>query len=141
MAKKVYYGPVYFRRESEPYMTMSFASTRRNSGVSVAEVSLKVLWDLVSQIKVGDSGQAYVIDAGGRLIAGPDISLVLRNTDMTRLVQVQTARAAPADAPASAIEAQDIQGRDVLAVYALIAPTGWLVFVELPVGEASAPAR
>jgi hypothetical protein len=36
VAKKVYYGPVYFRRESEPYMTLSLAGTRRDAGVSVA---------------------------------------------------------------------------------------------------------
>src|SRR6516162_5964639 len=29
VAKKVYYGPVYFRRESEPYMTLSLAGARR----------------------------------------------------------------------------------------------------------------
>ena len=85
MAKKVYYGPVYFRRESEPYMTLALAGTRRDAGVSVAEVNLKLIWDVVSQIKVGERGHAYVIDAQGRLIAHPDISLVLRNTDMTRL--------------------------------------------------------
>src|SRR5712672_926588 len=28
VARKVYYGPVYFRRESEPYMTLSLAGTR-----------------------------------------------------------------------------------------------------------------
>ncbi|MGB8036716.1 MAG: HAMP domain-containing histidine kinase, partial [Pseudolabrys sp.] len=33
---KVYYGPVYFRRESEPYMTLSLAGTRRDAGVSIA---------------------------------------------------------------------------------------------------------
>src|SRR6202023_1666458 len=38
VAKKVYYGPVYFRRESEPYMTLALAGTRRDTGVSVAEV-------------------------------------------------------------------------------------------------------
>ena len=40
VAKKVYYGPVYFRRESEPYMTLALAGTRRDAGVSVAEVNL-----------------------------------------------------------------------------------------------------
>ena len=94
VAKKVYYGPVYFRRESEPYMTLALAGTRRDAGVSVAEVNLKLIWDVVSQIKVGEHGQAYVVDAQGRLIAHPDISLVLRNTDMTRLSQVKAARAA-----------------------------------------------
>ena len=91
-AKKVYYGPVYFRRESEPYMTLAVAGTRRDAGVSVAEVNLKLIWDVISQIKVGQKGHAYVVGPGGRLIAHPDISLVLRNTDMSRLSQVQAAR-------------------------------------------------
>src|SRR3954462_1080182 len=94
VAKKVYYGPVYFRRESEPYMTLALAGTRRDAGVSVAEVNLKLIWDVVTGIKVGERGQAFVIDAQGRLIAHPDISLVLRNTDMTKLAQVKAARAA-----------------------------------------------
>ncbi len=136
MDKKVYYGPVYFRRESEPYMTMSLAGTRRDAGVSVAEVSLKLLWDVVSQIKVGDRGEAFVVDAGGRLIAHPDISLVLRNTDMTRLVQVRTART-PGAEPVQ--EGEDLRGRNVLTAYAPIAPLGWLLFVELPVEEAYGP--
>src|SRR6516225_2803856 len=85
VAKKVYYGPVYFRRESEPYMTLALAGIRRDAGVSVAEVNLKLIWDVISQIKVGEHGQAYVVDREGRLIAHPDISLVLRNTDMTGL--------------------------------------------------------
>ena len=61
VAKKVYYGPVYFRRESEPYMTLAVAGTRRDAGVSVAEVNLKLIWDVISQIKVGQRGHAYVV--------------------------------------------------------------------------------
>ena len=83
-ARKVYYGAVYFRRESEPYMTLAIAGTRRDAGVSVAEVNLKLIWDVVSRIKVGERGHAYVVGAQGRLIAHPDISLVLRNTDMSQ---------------------------------------------------------
>src|SRR5712664_1739961 len=101
VAHKVYYGPVYFRRESEPYMTLSLAGTRKDAGVSIAEVNLKLIWDVVSQIKVGERGHAYVVGAQGRLIAHPDISLVLRNTDMSRLVQVQAALAALAEVQAA----------------------------------------
>jgi signal transduction histidine kinase len=135
VAKKVYYGPVYFRRDSEPYMTLSLAGTRSDAGVSVAEVSLKLLWDVVSQIKVGEHGQAYVIDAAGRLIAHPDISLVLRNTDMTKLTQIQAARAGEGK---PVREAKDIHGLGVLTAYAPVSPLGWLVFVELPAEEAYA---
>jgi signal transduction histidine kinase len=140
MAKKVYYGPVYFRRESEPDMTLALAGNRRDAGVSVAEVNLKLIWDVISQIKVGDRGQAYVIDDVGRLIAHPDISLVLRNTDMTGLSQVKAARAAAAGAPAELLQGgKDLRGRDVLTAYAPVTPLGWLVFAELPVNEAYAP--
>ena len=74
-------------------MTLSLAGTRKDAGVSIAEVNLKLIWDVVSQIKVGERGHAYVVGAQGRLIAHPDISLVLRNTDMSKLVQVQAAQA------------------------------------------------
>ena len=137
---KIYYGPVYFRRESEPYMTLSLAGTRRDAGVSIAEVNLKLIWDVVSKIKVGERGQAYVVDAQGRLISHPDISLVLRNTDMTKLAQVQAAQRAEKGGPVEDIEtATDIQGRKVLTAFAPVAPLGWTVFVELPVEEAYQP--
>jgi serine phosphatase RsbU (regulator of sigma subunit) len=140
MVHKVYYGPVYFRRDSEPYMTLSLAGTRRNAGVSVAEVNLKLIWDVVSQIKVGARGHAYVVDAQGRLIAHPDISLVLRNTNMSQLAQVRAASSDAAETTAEPVQvAQNIQGQQVLTASARVTPLGWLVFVELPVAEAYGP--
>jgi signal transduction histidine kinase len=138
VAKKVYYGPVYFRRESEPYMTLALAGTRRDAGVSVAEVNLKFIWDVVSQIKVGEKGQAFVVDGQGRLIAHPDISLVLRNTDMAGLSQVKAAlgEAGPRE---TAQEAKNLQGKEVLTAAATVTSLGWRVFVELPRDEAYAP--
>src|SRR5262249_19590853 len=92
------------------------------------------------QIKVGQRGQAYVVDAQGRLIAHPDISLVLRNTDLTRLAQVQAARASGSGGATEQLQTtDDIQGRSGLTAFAHVAPLGWLVFVELPVSEAYAP--
>src|SRR6202043_4103323 len=137
VAHKVYYGPVYFRRESEPYMTIALAGTRKDAGVSIAEVNLKLIWDVVSQIKVGERGHAYVVGKEGRLIAHPDISLVLRNTDMSKLAQVQAAQSGSTDAEALQ-GALNIQGQEVLTASAPIAPLGWTMFVELPVKEAYA---
>jgi signal transduction histidine kinase len=134
VAHKVYYGPVYFRRESEPYMTIALAGTRKDAGVSIAEVNLKLIWDVVSQIKVGERGHAYVVGAEGRLIAHPDISLVLRNTDMSRLAQVQAALAAlaavqaalAAQAEQAALTAQAAQtGQAAPPPQVLPAPPAW----------------
>lgn len=135
---RVYYGPVYFRRETEPYMTLAVAGPRRETGVSVAQVNLKLIWDVVNEIRVGRSGRAYVVDAEGRLIAHPDISLVLRNTDMSQYAQVRTARAASSrKGSASNDAAFDVHGERVLTAYATAEPLNWLVFVELPELEAN----
>src|ERR1700761_9284927 len=120
VAHKVYYGPVYFRRESEPYMTLSLAGTRRDTGVSIAQVNLKLIWDVVSKIKVGAHGRAYVVDAGGRLIAHPDISLVLRNSDMSGLAQVQSARSGSRGVSEELQGTKNIQGQEVLTASAPI---------------------
>ena len=138
MANHVYYGPVYFIDGSEPYMTLAIAGTGRDHGVTVGKVNLKFIWDVVSRIKVGHRGQAHVVDANGRLIAHPDISLVLRNIDMSGLPQVRAARAAQADGDQS-FAAVDLRGKPVLSAHATVIPLNWRVFVELPINEAYAP--
>ena len=134
---KPYRSPVYFRGGSEPYMMIALRA--QNANVSVAEVNLKFIWDVVSQIKVGEHGQAYVVDGRGRLIAHPDISLVLRNTDLSDLAQVRATRAELAESLQSTQLAQDTYGRSVLTAYSAIAPLDWTMFVELPIDEAYAP--
>src|SRR2546422_467987 len=137
---RIFYGPVYCRKESEPYMTIALGGGP-SAGVTVAEVNLKFIWDVVSQIKIGKAGHAYVVDSRGQLIAHPDISLVLQKTDLSALPQVQQARAASAAvADAETVTtAHDRERRPVLAAFATIAPLGWSVFVEQPLGEAFAP--
>ena len=135
MANRVYFGPVYFRKESEPYLTMAVAHGSK-SGVTIAEVNLKLIWDVVSQIKVGKDGYAYVVDRLGRLVAHPDISLVLRGTDMSRLVQVA---AALKGEDVGALDARNRAGVSVLSAYATIPALNWLVFVEVPTAEAQQP--
>jgi hypothetical protein len=145
VAHKVYYGPPYLWRD-DLYMTLSLANTRRDAGVSVAMVALKLVYDVVSQVDVG-GGQAYIIDGQGRQFAHTDIrrGQQLREIvgkDMTRLAQVQAARAAVAGATAERVEiARDIRGREVLTAYASVpvSSLGWLVFVERPTDEAYAP--
>jgi YD repeat-containing protein len=137
VAHKVYYGPVYFHRESEPYMTLALAGTRPEAGVSVAEVNLKPLWEVIAHTDVG-GGQAYVIDQQGRLIAHRDLRLIPRRIDMTGLAQVKAARAAGAGAERGQI-ARDLAGREVISAYAPVPPVGWLVFVERPTEEVYAP--
>ena len=132
VAKKIYYGPVYMRRESEPYMTLGMAGWS-DAGVSVVELNLKPMWDIVQQTKVGDHGVAYVVDAEGRVIAHPDVSVGKSLRDVSSLAQVQEARTTPSTG--SVRMARDMNDQEVVVVYARVAGPGWLVFVELPIGE------
>ena len=132
----VYYGPVYFRKGTEPYMTIARPATGGGGGVTAAEVNLKFVWDVVSQIKIGTAGLAYVVDADGVLIAHPDISLVLKKSDLKTLPQV-AARDRPG-AERSPL-GRDLQGNEVFAAHAPIPTLRWTVFVESPRNEAFAP--
>ena len=136
VAERSWHGPVYFRRGSEPYMTLSLAHVGRMPGVTAASVNLKLIWDVVTAIRIGQAGYAYVTDAAGRLVAHPDMSLVLRETDLSRLPQVARA-IANGDATPTTVLGPD--GRHVLSAHAAISQLGWIVFVELPRREVLAP--
>ena len=150
-ADRRYVSPVYFRKESEPYLTLAITGASKRAGVSVAEVNLKFIWDVVSRIKAGRAGIAYAVDDRGLLIAHPDIGLVLRKTDLSQLAQVKAAlgdrnlpgAVSPAggDGDASRAIAKDRLGQDVLTVHATVDPLGWHVFVEQPLTEAFEPVR
>ncbi|HUU73633.1 MAG TPA: ATP-binding protein [Burkholderiales bacterium] len=141
MTRETYFSPIYFRKESEPYMTIAMAGAAEDAGVVIAEANLKFIWDVVSNLKVGKGGNAYVVDEQGRLIAHPDISVVLQKTDLSMLPQVR-AVAVQDPGESSTIEAMvghDLAGTDVLSANATIAPLNWTVFVDLPIAEAFAP--
>src|SRR5205085_2517940 len=77
----------------------------RNAGVTIAEINLKLIWDVITALKIGQGGYAYVVDGRGKLIAHPDISLVLRDTDLAGLPQVTAALGPQPDASMRSIAA------------------------------------
>lgn len=137
---RVWHGPVRLNRGSEPYMTIAVAGNRAAVGVAIAEINLKLIWDVISAIRVGESGAAFVVDRAGRLVAHPNISLVLRGTDeetAARLKALQIVLKPGGDAAT----ATNIEGRTVLMATASIAGADWFVFAEQPVSEAYGPIR
>ncbi len=129
-----WFGPVYFRKETEPYMTIAIRSGSDAGPVTIADVNLKFIWDIVSRIKIGDKGKAYVVDGNGFLVADPDIGLVLRKTNLGSLAHVKAAIAG-ARSDELAMLSTDLAGTQVLTSVASIDPLRWDVFVEQPVSE------
>ncbi len=129
-----WFGPVYFRKETEPYMTIALRSGGDKGPVILADVNLKFIWDVVSRIKIGEKGKAYVVDGGGFLIADPDIGLVLRKTNLSQLPHVKAAIGGERS-DALALISKDLAGIQVLTSVAPIESLRWYVFVEQPVAE------
>ncbi len=140
---KSYFGPVYFVRGSEPYMTIAVPIERFAGdviGVLQAEVNLKYIGDVVSGIKVGKAGFAYVVTRSGDLVAHPDISLVLQRRSMAQLDQVKAAFQSASSLPKpAAVVARNLQGTNVFSSNAVIPVLDWAVFIERPVKEAYEP--
>ena len=134
------FSSVYFRKKTEPYMTIALMGSGPESGVTVAEVNLKFILEVVSTIKVGKRGLAYAVDSQGRLIAHPDITQVLQKLDLSALPQVKVALENKAGEDSKQVSiSRNLQGERVLTAHATIAPLGWHVFVEQPVTESFAP--
>lgn len=147
---RTYFGPVTFRKDTEPYMAIARAAGGQDGGTTAVEVNLKFVWDVVSALRIGKAGISYVVDAQGHLVAHPDISLVLQKLEWATQPQVIAARAMPADASTNntakpgeegsrQLEVRTREGRNVLVAYAPIPSLDWRVFVEVPRAEVLVP--
>jgi len=132
----VYYGPVTFRRDTEPFVTIALSGATPEAGVVVADINLKYARDVVADLRVGREGRAYVVDRTGRLIAHPDAGLVLRQTDLSGLLQQLDSQ--PGESLHRALGAS---GAPVVVAQALTPPLDWRVLVELPEAEADQPLQ
>jgi adenylate cyclase len=136
---QIWFSDVSYNRGSEPHLTVAVVGNRPSVGAVIAEVNLKLIWDVISAIKVGKSGLAFVLDRPGRLIAHPDISLVLRGAEEATAKPFRTIRDAIGSAGAGFATSRDVHGHAVAAGAAQVAGPDWTVVVEQPLSEAYAP--
>jgi signal transduction histidine kinase len=133
-----WFGPIYFT-SSGPYMQVSMAHSGRNAGVTIAEVNLKFLSEILNGIQAGSDLYAYIV-ADGRLIAHTNATLAERNIDMRSLPQVVAYGAAHSATPAPPIDiGRNLDGQSVLTAAALVPRMNWSVFFEQPVSQAFGP--
>src|SRR5258705_422585 len=136
---KVWFGPVRYESDSEPYMTIAVAGNRAADGIAIADINLKLIQEVIAAIKIGETGHAFVIDDSGRLIAHPDISQVLRGHAASE--GFGSLKAAVAAANGAAVVTRDADGKPAIATSARTASVDWTVIAQQPVAEAFAPIR
>lgn len=109
------------------------------TGAIVVEVNLKFMWELVANLKIGQSGQAYVVDDQGNLLAAANTARVLRGENVRHLIPV----AHFFSEHDLELEEQPhgfsvgIDGTSVLATHVSLGSPDWAVIAELPAAEAN----
>lgn len=139
-----YISPVYVDEvTSEPLVIMAvpvqdvFGDFQ---GALATEVSLKFMWDLVDRLKVGEAGQAYVVDKQGNLIAIGDSARVLRGENVSHLSLI--AEFITAAVPAGQGVTRWLRGIDaswVVGSYVSLGVPDWAVVTEMPIQEVVGP--
>jgi signal transduction histidine kinase len=123
----------------EPGVQYVGDTPERVGGVTVAEVNLSPVQDLITQIKPGARGYAYIVDSSGHLVTGPADSTLFTQANLASLEQVHRALTAGGAAAQGNVTAANPQGTSVFSAFHTIAPTGWVLLVEQPQDEALSP--
>ncbi|MEW5961052.1 MAG: cache domain-containing protein, partial [Chloroflexota bacterium] len=132
-----YYGSLQTSAGDEPYLIIALPAP--DGAVVAARLRMTVLWNVVSDIRFGESGRAYIVTQEGQVIAHTDPEVVLAQTrigDHRELVHaLQNSHSEWYG------EYQDLQGRPVVGVTAVVPGADWVVITELPAQEAFATSR
>ncbi len=132
---QAYLGQVHLTATTqEPYVAMGEPLTG-GRGALVAWIDLRHVWDIVSSVRVGDSGYAYVLDADGNLIAYRDPALILAHENPLQTNAGLRAHLQTAGGVGEYVGLNDVA---VIGSHAPIASTNWVVVVETPLTEAYA---
>lgn len=105
-------------------------------GTLLSEVNLKFMWELVSDLKVGETGYAYVVDRQGNLLALRDTSRVLLHENLNQVAIVHAFMEDQNATKAVTVMKPGINNTQVIGTYLPLAEKDWAVVTELPIKEA-----
>jgi signal transduction histidine kinase len=131
---KAYLSKVKVLDNQVPFVTMAIPIKKMGKPIAalIAKVSLRGMWDIVDNIKIGDTGRAFLVSDDGALIAHQDKKKVLRNENLSSQKEVQAVLAGKAEA----IEIEDKTEGRLISSYAPIPGLGWGVILRQKQSEA-----
>lgn len=101
--------------------------------VIVLEINLKFMWDLIYSLNIGETGELYVINQDGRIIASKDSGRVIRSENLDRIPIVKEFIEGSNRASG---RYKGLSGKLVVGEYIALPDFNWAVIAELPIGEA-----
>jgi signal transduction histidine kinase len=131
---QTYLGDVQLSADNKPYMLMAIPVA--DGGVIAVRLQMDVLWNVVSQIHSGRTGQAYIVNSRGEIVAHPDAKVVLNHTTIANRPEFETILQSPGNRYHGLYT--NFNGVDVVASSASIPNSDWIVITEVSRSEAFA---
>lgn len=136
-AGRLYLGEVQISASREPYLIISIPAA--DGGVAAARLHMQLLWEVVADLRFGKTGQAYVVNREGKIIAHTNSAVALANRSLAGRPELAALWAAPNQAWQGSY--LNFEGTRVVGVTAPLPETDWVIITELPQSEAFATSR
>ncbi|MFH1594124.1 MAG: ATP-binding protein [Candidatus Omnitrophota bacterium] len=116
--KKRYISSVKILDNHTPYITMAvpIKKIEKTRGMLIADVNLRGVWEIVDNIRLGNTGRAFLVSDKGILIAHQDKKRVLKNEDLSDNEDVKRVLSGRI----GAIELRDKENKGWISAYAPI---------------------
>jgi len=131
-----YQSEPFLQSLDEPYLIFAFPAS--GNRLIATRVRMTLLWEATEKIEFGKTGQAYVVDSSGRVIAHQDRQIVRDYQNVWDLPGIQPLLRAPGS---EVVKYRNLQGVPVVGASARIDRTNWVVITELEAQEAYASTR
>lgn len=128
---------VFSAENGKPYVFLK--APLKNKYSIVAKFGFPQLSSWVSEIKIGEFGQAFIVDEKGNLVAHREAERVLAGSDFENLPVVQDFIKNRESSPKRWREYFDERGKKVVALYKAIPRLGWAVVTQIPAEEVYQP--
>ena len=132
---ETYLGPIQISPSGVPYTVMAIPD--RGGGVIAARLDMGILWDLVGDMHFGKTGNIYILNQNGRMLAHDEPAFVLANTSLGRRPEFLTFLQVQASNPHATWSDtyENFQGNRVLGMFTGLPGTNWVVVTEILAAE------
>jgi signal transduction histidine kinase/CheY-like chemotaxis protein len=132
---ETYLGPIQISPSGVPYTVMAIPN--RDGGVVAARLDMRILWELVGDMHFGKTGNIYILDQAGRMLAHDKPAFVLANTSLGRRPEFTAFLEAQAAQPHATWSDtyENFQSNRVLGMFTGLPGTNWVVVTEILASE------
>ena len=136
-------GPMQFKGGIEPVVTMVTRGSAASGGFIAARLNMRNVSDIVSGLRVGKAGEAFLVEGSDRIVAHRDSARTMQRLSDAGREQIAALRSRLTGEPPLAPPAQTVNsdGVPVLASAIALPRLGWMIIAQEPLEAALAPVR